>query len=522
MKDNQQQRPLREIIKITNVKVNLIEYLKETVKKHPNKTAIDDNIGTVSFLELDEISDKIATEICSKSNVLRIPIAVFMPKSSLSVISFVGIFKSGNFYVPLDIKSPIDRIAKILDTLKTTCVISDAVHKEKLIQLGYTGEIIVIEDVITTILSKKDIDKLEEISSQVIDLDPIYSIFTSGSTGNPKGVLISHRGVFNFVEWVIETYSITEKDIIGNQVPFYFDVSTLDIYLMLVAGATLNIIPENQFTFPIKLIEYVNKNKINFVIWVPSVLNSVSKFDTFSTVKPTSLNKILFAGEVMPNKHLNYWRKNHPSALYSNLYGPTETTVIATYYIVNRTFNDDESLPIGKACKNIQIFILTEEGKLVTKGELGELCVRGAALAFGYYNDIEKTKLAFIQNPLHSLYPDLIYKTGDLVYENEFSEILFVGRKDSQIKHMGYRIELGEIETAILGLEDVSESCILYDNVKKKIVAFFISNRSNVEIRKELIRTLPKYMIPTKCIKVEQFPLNSNGKIDKKELKKMF
>jgi acyl-coenzyme A synthetase/AMP-(fatty) acid ligase len=224
----------------------------------------------------------------------------------------------------------------------------------------------------------------------------------------------------------------------------------------------------------------------------------------------------------MSNKHLNYWRKNHPAALYSNLYGPTETTVIATYYIVNRTFNDDESLPIGKACKNIQTFILTEGGKLVKKGELGELCVRGSSLAFGYYNDTEKTKLAFIQNPLHDLYPDLIYKTGDLVYENESSEILFVGRKDSQIKHMGYRIELGEIETAILGVEDVSDSCILYDDVKKKIVAFFISNRSNVAIRKELIRSLPKYMIPTKWIKVEHFPLNSNGKIDKKELKKMF
>jgi D-alanine--poly(phosphoribitol) ligase subunit 1 len=501
------------------VKINLIEYLKETVQKHPNKAAIIDNSVSISFTELDEISGKIASAIVANINFLRAPIAVFMPKNSWAVISFVGIFKSGNFYVPLDIKSPIDRISKILDTLNTTCVISDAEHKEKLIQFGYTGKIIVIEDVITTNLSKKDIDKLDEISNQVIDLDPIYSIFTSGSTGNPKGVLISHKGVFDFIEWAIEAYSVTQNDIIGNQVPFYFDVSTLDIYLMLVTGATLNIIPENRFTFPIKLIEYVNENKINFVIWVPSVLNSVSKFDAFSTVKPTSLNKILFAGEVMSNKHLNYWRKNHPAALYSNLYGPTETTVIATYYIVNRTFNDDESLPIGKACKNIQTFILTEKGKLVKKGELGELCVRGSSVAFGYYNDLEKTKDAFVQNPSHNLYPDIIYKTGDLVYENDLNEIIFVGRKDSQIKHMGYRIELGEIETAILGIPGVSNTCVLYDDVNKKIVTFYISNKSKVEIRKELIRTLPKYMIPTKWIKVEQFPLNSNGKINKLELK---
>ena len=314
------------------------------------------------FLQLGVISDKIASAIGSKSNVLRTPIAVFMPKISWAVISFVGIFKSGNFYVPLDVKSPINRISKFLDTLNTTCVISDSEYKEKLIQLGYTGEIIVIEDVITTNLSKKDIDKLDEIFSQVIDLDPIYSIFTSGSTGNPKGVLISHKGVFDFIEWAIKTYLITQNDIIGNQVPLHFDVATLDIYLMLFTGASLHIIPENKFTFPIKLIEYVNENDINFVIWVPLVLNNVSKFDAFSTVKPTSLNKILFAGEVMPNKHLNYWRTHHPKALYSNLYGPTETTVIATYFIVDRAFEDDEPLPIGKPCENIQTLILTKEG----------------------------------------------------------------------------------------------------------------------------------------------------------------
>ena len=501
------------------MKINLIEYLKETVAKHPNKIAIDDHVVAVSFLELAEISDKIAAAIVSENSILRSPIAVFMPKNSWAILSFIGIFKSGNFYVPLDIKSPIKRISKILRTLNAACIITDAKHKEQLIQLGYLGTIIVIEEAIANSVSKEDLEKLNEVSRQVIDLDPIYAIFTSGSTGNPKGVLISHKGVFDFIEWAIETYSISEKDVIGNQVPFYFDVSTLDIYSMLVAGATLHVIPEDRFTFPIKLIEYVNEHEINFVIWVPSVLNSVSNFDAFATIKPKALNKVLFAGEVMTNKHLNYWRKNLPNALYSNLYGPTETTVIATYYIVNRAFENNESLPIGKACKNIETLILTEEGTLVNKGELGELCVRGSSLAFGYYNDMEKTKLAFVQNPLHNLYTDIIYKTGDLVSENEDGEILFVGRKDSQIKHMGYRIELGEIETAILGVEGVHNTCVLYDDVKKKMVAFFIANKSNTEIRKALIHTLPKYMIPTKWIQKEIFPLNANGKINRLELK---
>ncbi len=252
---------------------------------------------------------------------------------------------------------------------------------------------------------------------------------------------------------------------------------------------------------------------------MPSVLNSVSNFDAFSSILPTNLNKILFAGEAMSNKHLNYWRNKCPNALYSNLYGPTEITVDCTYYIVDRNFKDDEPLPIGKACKNTQILIISDEGKQVNKGEIGELCVRGSSLAFGYYNDLEKTELAFVQNPLHSSYPDIIYKTGDLVYENDLGEYIFLGRKDSQIKHMGYRIELGEIETAILGVSGVKNACVLYDDILKQIVAFYIGDIASVEIRKALMIVLPKYMIPTKWLVETDFPLNANGKVDRLRLK---
>lgn len=504
------------------MKNNLTEYFKNTVCDFPNKIAIDDNLAAISFSELDKISDQIALGIVSKSKVSRQPIAVYLPKNRWSVASFIGIFKSGNFYIPLDTKSPGDRVLKIIETLNSSWIITNFQYKENLIKLGYQGEIICIEDVIETSnisISNDEITILKEISNAIIDLDPSYSIFTSGSTGNPKGVLISHRGVIDFIEWAIATYEVTETAIIGNQVPLYFDMSVLDIYLMVFTGATLHIIPEEHFAFPIKLIEYVNQKNINFIFWVPSVLNNVSNFDAFSVIKPKSLLKILFAGEAMPNKHLNYWRNNYPNALYSNLYGPTEITVIATYYIVNRPFKDDESLPIGKACKNTQVLIISENGKLAKKGEKGELCVRGTLLAYGYYNNSEKTKEAFVQNPLHNFYPDIVYKTGDLVYENDLNEIIFMGRKDSQIKHMGYRIELGEIETAILGIVGVKNACVLYNDSKKEIVGFYISEKTHIEVRKELIISLPKYMIPTKWIKKDVFGLNANGKINRLELK---
>lgn len=501
------------------MKCNLFEYFNETKNVFSNKVAIDDNEGKITFKELDDFSNKIAVSIVKVLKATKKPIPVFLPKSKWSVTSFIGIFKTGNFYVPLDVKSPIERISKILGTLDSECIITNKENKSKLIEIGFQGNLITIEEILELNISKNDVDLLLTNLDSIIDLDPIYSIFTSGSTGTPKGVLISHRGVIDYLEWSIKTYDITHEDSIGNQAPFYFDISTLDIYAMIITGATLNIIPEDRFTFPIKLIEYVNEKDINFVFWVPAVLNSISNFDVFSSIIPKKLNKILFAGEVMSNKHLNYWRQKYPNALYSNLYGPTEITVICTYYIVDREFNDDEPLPIGKNCKNTQTLVLTEEGKLVKKGQMGELCVRGTSLAYGYYNDFEKTNLSFVQNPLHDLYPDIIYKTGDIVCENELGEYLFMGRKDTQIKHRGYRIELGEIETAILGINGIQNACVLYDDLKKEIVVFYIADITNTEARKELVLTLPKYMMPTKWIKKETFSLNPNGKINRLELK---
>ncbi len=497
---------------------NFVEYFENTLKEFSNKVAIDDNQGKLTFNELNVYSDKVAVSVLNFFDNQRKPVPVYISKSRWAVVSFLGINKSGNFYVPLDVKSPFERTLKILEALDSEIIITDLEHKNKLIEIGFQGRLIILEDVFKE--EVLEIERLSKVKSSIIDLDPIYSIFTSGSTGTPKGVLISHKGVIDYIEWAIKTYNISSNEIIGNQAPFYFDNSTLDIYLMLATGATLNIIPEDKFTFPIKLIEYVNEKEINFVFWVPSVLNSISNFDAFSSILPKNLNKILFAGEAMSNKHLNYWRNKYPNALYSNLYGPTEITVDCTYYIVDRKFNDDESLPIGKACKNTQILILSENGKLVQKGEIGELCVRGSSLAFGYYNDSEKTKSAFIQNPLHNLYPDIIYKTGDLVCENEFEEYIFMGRKDSQIKHMGYRIELGEIETAIQGVQGVKNACVLYDDTLKQIVGFYIGDISSIEIRKSLMNVLPKYMIPTKWFIEMDFPLNANGKVDRLELKK--
>lgn len=235
-----------------------------------------------------------------------------------------------------------------------------------------------------------------------------------------------------------------------------------------------------------------------------------------------TLKKVLFCGEVMPNKQLNIWRKTYPNAIYANLYGPTEITDVCTYYIVEREFQDEEPLPIGKACQNTEILILDENDKLVRENEIGELCVRGTGLSMGYYGDEEKTNKVFVQNPLNTKYKDLIYRTGDLVKYNEKGEIVYVGRKDFQIKHQGHRIELGEIESAVSAMNEIQQNCALYDDIMKKIILVCVTNGKigEKEIYRNLQQKIPKYMMPSIIKIIDTMPLNVNGKIDRTKLKK--
>lgn len=503
------------------MRINVLEYFEETVSKYGDKCAIRDRSGELSFTELGSSAKKLVSCILNICDGKNNPVIVFLPKSKEAVVSFVGILYSGNFYVPIDIKLPDERLRVIFQKTEPACVITNYLMIDVLKRIDILGgKILYVED-ICKVDSSIDDKLICSTLTKKIDVDPIYMIYTSGSTGIPKGVLISHRGVIDYIEWAIDCYNIDEREVIGNQAPFYFDNSTLDIYLCLFTGATLVLIPEDLFVFPPRLLEYLNQQNINFIFWVPSVLVMIANMRLLEEIKIVGLKKVLFAGEIMPNKQLNYWRKNLPHILYSNLYGPTEITVDCTYYTVTRAFSDGEPLPIGIPCRNSDVLIINANNKVVKEGELGELCVRGSCLALGYYRDLEKTNLLFVQNPLHNDYPDRIYKTGDMVYLNERQEIIFVGRQDSQVKHMGYRIELGEIELAILELPGIYNCCVMYDSQKKEIYAVCESEiKLDIgDLRKKLSKKLPGYVLPNKFYFFDKLPMNSNGKIDRKQLR---
>lgn len=498
---------------------NVLEYLENTVKKFPNKTAIIDEKSSINFLDLQNHARVIASVLQAENIEKNIPIGVFLPKSINAIKSFLGALYNGDFYVPLDTKNPFSRVKAILENINIKYIITDTKHAKLLKEFSSDINLILLDEMDF----EKEVAFDDTNYTLSIDMNPVYILNTSGSTGTPKGVVIPHKSVIDYIEWARKTFKIDEKINIGSQAPFIFDNSVLDIYLMMSTGATLNLIPEQLFMFPVKLIDYLERESINFIFWVPSIMANIVTLDLLKN-RTLDLKYVTFAGEVMPTKILNYWKKHLENTTFANLYGPTEITVDCTFYIVDRDFKDDEQLPIGFACNNTDVLILDDEDALIVEQKkIGELCVRGSSLALGYYNDPEKTAEAFVQNPLNKAYPEKIYRTGDIVYYNERGELIYKGRKDFQIKHMGYRIELGEIETAILALDGVDNACVLYDQDNKNIVLIYES-ANKIEQKAILLalhNKLPKYMLPTKFIIVDAMPLNINGKIDRNKLKEL-
>lgn len=496
---------------------NILEYLEQTAERLPEKTAFSAGEDKISFAGLEEAAKKIGTYLLRLGG-RNCPIAVLTEKTPVSVAAFLGCVYSGNFYTPIDAAMPKERALSILRTLSPRVLLVDEKSRKRAAALEYEGEMAVIEDILQGGI---DEGALAEVRRRAIDTDPLYALFTSGSTGTPKGVVISHQSVVNLTEWYTEAFGITEKEVIGSQAPFYFDSSVKDIYAVLKTGAQMEIIPKMLFSFPVKLLEYLEEKQVNYIDWVPSALCIVADTGALERVRPGSLRKIMFCGEAMPTKQYLVWRGKYPDAMFANIYGPTETTVDCTYYIIDREILPDEPIPIGYACRNTDVFILNGD-RLAAEGESGELCVRGRSLALGYYNEPEKTAEAFIQNPLNPHYPEKIYKTGDIAGYNARGEIIFLAREDYQIKHMGHRIELGEIETAVQSIGFIRSGVCLYDEAAQKIVLFYCGDGTQADILKQLRDKVPKYMFPNVIRKLEKMPVTLNGKIDRLALKEYY
>lgn len=498
---------------------SVLDFLDESTEKYGEKVAFGDQNNTITYDELKKTAEIIGSNIMAYlPDIKRRPVVVFIDRNIESLISFMGIVESGNFYVPVDRLMPVQRIKLIFETLNPVGVIMNEPDEEILSQIGYEGAKFIYDEVIT---GEINVDALSEVRAQMLSTDPLYAIFTSGSTGVPKGVVVGNGSVIDLVDCFTEEFDFDDTRVFGNQAPFDFDVSVKDIYSTLKNGATLYIVPKVLFIAPAKLITYLNDKKINTIIWAASALRIIENIKAFKKQLPEYLKTVMFSGEIMSNKVLNYWRTNLPEVTYVNLYGPTEITCNCTFYKVDRPYDDDEALPIGVPFKNTGILLLNDENREAKPGEQGEICVVGASLAHGYYNNPEKTAEAFCQNPLNTAYPERIYRTGDLGYYNEEGLLMFVSRKDYQVKHMGHRIELGEIEICANALSYIDAACCIYDEKKEKIVMFYqAAEECNKQVLLDMGVSLPKYMLPNRLEHFTELPVTKNGKIDRVTLKK--
>ncbi len=503
---------------------SVLDYLEKSADIYAEKTAFSDENGSMTFAELKMASLQIATSLL-KYVSSRDAVVIYLPKCVECVAAFLGSRYAGAYYVPVDVEAPSKRIADILRLCKAKCIIASRSMppaEDILRNLPSRPELVYIEDALKegVTVDRAEIDR-RRLSQ--LDIDPVYAIFTSGSTGIPKGVLICERSLLNLSEWFCEAFSIGPEEIIANQAPFFFDASVKEIYGTLRSGATLHIVPKRLFSQPVKLIAFLNDVKASLIAWVPSVLCMIANFNVLKKTRPQYLKKLIFMGELMPTKQLNVWRRELPSdVLFANLYGPTETTVDCAYYILDRDFADDDPIPIGKACNNTEIMLLDEDGNVVAEeGKSGEICVRGISLAIGYLNSRAATESAFQYHDFGNGYMERVYHTGDIGKYNEFGEILFLCRRDNQIKHIGHRIELGDIESQLSALEGIGRCCCIYDGDSDRIAAFYEGGMEADAARAGLSEALPHYMVPNIFYKMDSLPLNKNGKIDRTFLKSL-
>lgn len=490
---------------------NVLEYLENTVQTVPDKAAFCDDKESLTFQQIYQGARAIGSALAER-DIYKEAVLVYMEKSPSTVMAFMGAVYGGCFYVPLDEEMPSRRIQLILESTKARILICDENTREKVEKLQFQGEVVLCSQMVKTEI---DMVALEEIRSRQIDTDPIYVLFTSGSTGIPKGVVGHHRGIIDYIDHLSPVMGFGRDTVFGNQTPLYFDASMKELYGTFQSGATTWIIPKQLFMFPIDLVNYLNEKKINTICWVVSALTMISAFDAFGEVVPKYLHTIGFGGEVFPVSQFNIWKQVLPEAKFVNLYGPTEASGVCTYYVADRLYEEGEAIPLGVPFDNTDIFLLTEEGTPAKKGEVGEMCIRGTSVTHGYYNDPEHTREVFVQNPLNPSYHEIIYKTGDLAKVDEEGNLVFVSRKDFQIKHMGHRIELGEIDADADLIPGVKTCCSIYSKEDGRIVMFYTGDIEKRQLAKALKEKLPRYMIPNVYLQLEQLPKTATGKMDR-------
>jgi amino acid adenylation domain-containing protein len=519
--------------------------LEESSRKHPDRNAVVSKDKSITYADLEIKSNQLALTLSQQGIKKGDRVGIMLSKSIESIIALFGIMKAGAIYVPLDPLAPVNRVNHIISHCGIVWLITSHEHLRKI----WSDQQVVLPFKKTILTGQpsndgtcnKDIDCLaweaieanpsdHYFSVELSDTCPAYILHTSGSTGTPKGVVISHLNALAFVNMAVDFFNIHEDDRIANHAPLHFDLSVFDIFGAIKAGATIVIVPESLSTFPAKLAEYIDQERISIWNSVSSVLTMLADRGRLDRFGFDTMRLVHFSGDIMPVKYLRILKNHMKSAAFYNIYGQTEANSSLFYPVRETPNNEAWKIPIGQAFPNFEVFALNEVNEMINfPGEEGELYVSSSTVALGYWNDEKMTLEKFVVDPRHNSWAARVYKTGDLVRIDDHGNYIFVGRKDHMIKSRGYRIELAEIEIVLNNHPNVSQAVVITvpeELIGNRIIAY-ISLKEGVNVSAEEIAAychtlLPRYMVPEEILIIDKLSRTTTGKADRKLMTEIY
>lgn len=501
--------------------------IENSAKSFPDKEAFRCLNNAITYSELSKKTDQLAEYLITNGLKKSDRVGVYLNRCLDSAIAIYGILKAGGAYVPLNPEAPASHTRFVVADCGIKHVVTNSAQrrglksicKEELPKFHVIG--LSLEEVSSA--SWDEVYSLEgnvSLDAPVLESDLAYILYTSGSTGRPKGIMHTHHSGLSFAKLAIETYQINENDRIANHSPLHFDISTLGYFAAPYVGATTVILTDAHTKMPASQAQLIEKEKISIWYSVPLALLQMIKANTLNEIDVSNLRWVLFAGEPFPTKHLRNIMNSWPKVGFGNLYGPTETNV-CTFYNLNEAPKTDERISIGKPWQNTQSLIVDNDDIPVEPGEVGELLVRSPTLMYGYWKKPELNERCFFKTQNEAGIEEVYYRTGDLVRMNDTGNLVFLGRKDRQVKVRGYRIELDEIANVLLQHEAVEEAAVFVVGSKtdEPIIQAQVLLKDGCkadegELNSLAINHLPKYAIPEQIKINTEFPRTATGKID--------